>query len=80
MFEMNPSEGFGRQAGDFTIGQLVQVARSNGGWTYGKIMDYDDLGDTYSIMTRAGPKHLVERELITDDIIENPSDGTCAQQ
>ena len=35
---------------------------------------------SYSIMTRAGAKHFVAREDITDDIIENPSDGTCAQQ
>jgi hypothetical protein len=80
LFEMNPSEGAGRQAGDFTIGQLVQVTRSNGQWTYGKVMDYDDMGDTYSVMTRAGPKHFVEREALSDDIVVNPSDGSCAQQ
>ena len=37
----------------------IQVTRSDGSWTYGKIMEYDDLGDNYSIMTRAGPKHMV---------------------
>ena len=45
-----------------------------------QIMDYDDMGDTYSVMTRAGPKHFVEREAISDDIVVNPSDGSCAQQ
>ena len=58
----------------------VQVTRSDHSWTYGKIMDYDELGDTYSVMTRAGPKHFVDREAITDDIVVNPSDGSCAQQ
>jgi len=56
------------------------VTRSDGTWTYGKIMAYDDLGDTYSVMTRAGAKHLVERESLTDDVVVNPSDGSCAQQ
>ena len=37
----------------------IQVTRSDGSWTYGKIMEYDDLGDNYSVMTRAGPKHMV---------------------
>ena len=58
----------------------MQVTRSNGEWTYGKIMDYDDLGDMYSVMTRAGPKHFVARDDISDDIVVNPSDGSCAQQ
>jgi hypothetical protein len=57
-----------------------QVTRTDGSWTYGKVMDYDVNGDTYSVMTRAGPKHMVEREAITDDIVVNPSDGSCAQQ
>ena len=57
-----------------------QVTRSDGNWTYGKIMDYDASGDTYSVMTRAGAKHFVERDTITDDIVVNPSDGSCAQQ
>ena len=56
------------------------MTRSDGSWTYGKIMEYESLGDTYSVMTRAGPKHLVERADITDDIVVNPSDGSCAQQ
>ena len=80
LFAMGPSEGFGREAGDFHIGQLVQVSRSDGSWTYGKIMDYDPTADTYSVMTRAGPKHCIERDDITDDIVVNPSDGSCAQQ
>ena len=80
LFAMGPSEGFGREAGDFHVGQLVQVNRSDGSWTYGKVMDYDELGDTYSVMTRAGAKHFVERDTITDDIVVNPSDGSCAQQ
>ena len=37
-------------------------------------------GDMYSVMTRAGPKHFVAREDISDDIVVNPSDGSCAQQ
>ena len=61
LFAMGPSEGFGREAGDFHVGQLVQVTRSDGSWTYGKIMEFDDLGGTYSVMTRAGAKHFVER-------------------
>ena len=100
------------------MGQLVQVTRSDGSWTYGKIMEFDDLGGTYSVMTRAGAKHFVERAVrhtardsirrlctccgapcwlpsgslpwpdvcvwrwraqdITDDIVVNPSDGSCA--
>ena len=80
LFAMGPSEGFGREAGDFHVGQLVQVTRSDHSWTYGKIMAYDSLGDTYSVMTRAGAKHFVERDQITDDIVVNPSDGSCAQQ
>lgn len=80
LFAMGPNEGFGREAGDFHVGQLVQVTRSDGSWTYGKIMEYDASGDTYSVMTRAGAKHFVERDAITDDIVVNPSDGSCAQQ
>ena len=58
----------------------AQVTRSDGSWTYGKVMGYDEGGNTYSVMTRAGPKHFVERDDITDDIVVNPSDGSCAQQ
>ena len=123
LFSALPSEGFGKEAGDFAIGQLVQVrdcaqityrliseiesrlhigssrrlgpdyisahpgdwaaracralrwqpspqhasahhgaltspqvARNDGTWTYGKIMDYDPSGDVYSVMTKRGPK------------------------
>ena len=80
LFAMGPSEGFGREAGDFHVGQLVQVTRSDGSWTYGKVMDYDPSGDTYSVMTKQGAKHFIERDDITDDILVNPSDGSCAQQ
>ena len=80
LFAMGPAEGFGNPAGDFHVGQLVQVTRSDGSWTYGKIMEYEDMGDTYTIMTRGGPKHFVERADLTDDIVVNPSDGSCAQQ
>ena len=80
LFSMGPPEGFGNPAGDFHVGQLVQVTRSDGSWTYGKVMDHETEGDTYSIMTRAGPKHMVERNCLTDDIVVNPSDGSCAQQ
>jgi len=80
LFSMGPAEGFGNPAGIYHVGQLVQVTRSDGSWTYGKIMEYDDLGDNYSIMTRAGPKHMVDPDSITDDIVVNPSDGSCAQQ
>lgn len=71
---------FGRPAGEFHVGQLVQVTRSDGSWTYGKIMSYEDSGGTYSVMTRAGAKHFVERADITDDVVINPGDGGCAQQ
>ena len=71
---------FGRSAGDFHVGQLVQVTRSDGSWTYGKIMAYEEGGGTYSVMTRAGAKHFVERADITDDVVINPGDGGCAQQ
>ena len=71
---------FGKTAGDFHVGQLVQVTRSDGSWTYGKVMAYDAGGDTYSVMTRAGAKHFVERADLTDDVVVNPSDGSCAQQ
>jgi len=66
--------------GDFAVGQLVQVTRSDGTWTYGKVLDYDAGGDTYTIHTKAGPKYFVERGDLTDDIVTNPSDGSCAQQ
>ena len=102
LFSALPSEGFGKEAGDFAIGQLVQVgdrtqiaspkalltprlrssragralrrqpsqhasahhgarsspqvARSDGSWSYGKIMDYDPSGDVYSVMTKRGLK------------------------
>jgi len=56
------------------------VTRSDGSWTYGKIMDYDPSGDVYSVLTKQGPKHFVERDDITDDVFFNPSDGSCAQQ
>ena len=80
LFAMGPSDGYGSPAGDFHVGQLVQVTRSDGTWTYGKVMEYDSLGDTYSVMTRAGPKHMVERDSLIDDVVINPSDGSCAQQ
>ena len=71
---------FGKPCGDFYVGQLVQVTRSDGSWTYGKIIAYDEGGDNYSVMTKAGPKHFVERADLTDDTVINPSDGSCAQQ
>jgi len=80
LFSMGPAEGFGNPAGAYSVGQLVQVTRSDGSWTYGKIMDYDDLGDNYSVMTKAGPKYMVDPDCLTDDIVVNPSDGSCAQQ
>ena len=80
LFDMGPDQGYGRAAGDFHIGQLVQVMRSNGAWTYGKMMDYDPSGDTYSVMTKAGAKHFVERDDITAETLENPGTGGCAQQ
>ncbi len=52
------------------MGQLVQVLRSNGKYTYGKVMDYDQTADNYSIMTKAGPKYMVEK----DDIYVNGPD------
>mmetsp|Transcript_7037 Transcript_7037/g.18505 ORF Transcript_7037/g.18505 Transcript_7037/m.18505 type:complete len:280 (-) Transcript_7037:555-1394(-) len=66
--------------GDFSVGQLVQVTRTDGSWTYGKIQEYDSMGDTYTVQTKVGPKYFVERDTITDDIVTNPSDGSCAQQ
>ena len=130
LFDMGPDMGYGRAAGDFAIGQLVQVLRSNGSWTYAKMMDYDPSGDTcgatrtyskrtcplaatrdfccrmhssssptevvcasevvpascgsdvgapcalrYSVMTKVGPKHFVERDDITVEILSNPSGG-----
>jgi len=80
LFSMGPPDGFGNPVGDFHVGQLVQVTRSDGSWTYGKVMDHESEGNTYSIMTRAGAKHFVERDCLTDDIVVNPSDGSCAQQ
>jgi len=80
LFSMGPPEGFGNPAGDFHVGQLVQVTRNDGTWTYGKVMAHEEEGDTYSVMTRAGAKHFVERADLTDDIVVNPSDGSCAQQ
>uniref|UniRef100_A0A7S2E335 Uncharacterized protein n=1 Tax=Haptolina brevifila TaxID=156173 RepID=A0A7S2E335_9EUKA len=80
LFSAIPTEGLGKQAGDFEIGQLVQVNRSDGSWTYGKVMDYDPTGDVYTVMTRAGPKYFVERDDISEDVLVNPGDGTCAQQ
>jgi len=80
LFSALPSEGFGKEAGDFAIGQLVQVARSDGSWTYGKIMDYDPSGDVYSVMTKRGPKYFVEKSDITEDVCINPGNGGCAQQ
>ena len=71
---------FGQPAGDFHVGQLVQVTRSDGSWTYGKILSHEEGGGTYSVMTRAGAKHFVERADITDDVVINPGDGGCAQQ
>jgi len=79
LFDMGPDQGYGRAAGDFKVGQLVQVLRSNGSWTYAKMMDYDPLGDVYSVMTKAGPKYFVERDDITLEVVENPSGG-CAHQ
>lgn len=79
LFDMGPDQGYGRPAGEFHIGQLVQVERSNGTWTYAKMMDYDPSGDTYTVMTKAGPKYFVERDYITAETIENPHGG-CAQQ
>ena len=66
--------------GDFAVGQLVQVTRSDGSWTYGKVQEYDVGGDTYTVLTKMGPKYMVERDELTDDIVTNPSDGSCAQQ
>lgn len=57
-----------------------QVARNDGTWTYGKIMDYDPSGDVYSVMTKRGPKYFVEKSDITEDVCINPGNGGCAQQ
>ena len=70
---------FGKACGDFHVGQLVQVTRSDGSWTYGKVISYDEGGDNYSVMTKAGPKHFVERDDITAETLVNPHGG-CAQQ
>ena len=80
LFDMMPDMGYGREAGDFAVGQLVQVARSNGSWTYGKIMDYDGSGDHYSIMTKAGAKYFVERDDITTELCQNPLTGGWARE
>ena len=32
---------------------VCQVNRSDGSWTYGKIMEYDGMGDTYTVSQRA---------------------------
>lgn len=69
-----------KKCGDFSVDQLIQVTRSDGTWTYGKIMDYDEMGDSYTIMTKAGPKYMVDRADLTDNIVTNPSDGSCAHQ
>ena len=39
---------------DFTVGQLVQVTRTDCSWTYGKIMEYDGVGDNYTV--RSAPR------------------------
>jgi len=79
LFDLVPDAGFGRFAGDFQIGQLVQVLRSNGKYTYGKIMDYDPSGDHYSVMTKAGPKYFVEKDDITVEVVWNPLGGFARQ-
>lgn len=56
LFEMNPSEGAGRRAGDFHIGQLVQVTRTNGQWTYGKVSIFG-LGLRFEVC-RSFPHHV----------------------
>jgi len=68
------------KCGDFMVGQLVQVTRSDGSWTYGKVQEYDEMADNYTVLTKMGPKYFVERADLTDDIVTNPSDGSCAQQ
>ena len=81
LFSMGPPGGFsGEPAGEFVVGQLVQVNRTDGSWTYGKVMEYDEGACNYTIMTKAGPKYFVERDTISDDIVVNPSTGECAQQ
>jgi hypothetical protein len=79
IFNVNPV-GFGTPVGGFQIGQLVQVLRNSDRWTYGKIWDYAASGDVFAVMTKDGLKHMVERDCICDDVVVNPSDGSCAQQ
>ena len=79
LFDMMPDAGYGRAAGDFQIGQLVQTLRSNGKYTYGKIMDYDPSGDHYTVMTKAGPKYFVEKDDITPEVVWNPQGGFARQ-
>ena len=79
LFDMGPDQGYGRHAGDFVVGQLVQVLRSNGSWTYGKVMDYDPRADNYSLMTKVGPKYMVERDDITVEVVFNPRGGFARQ-
>ena len=79
LFDMMPDAGYGRAAGDFQIGQLVQTLRSNGKYTYGKIMDYDPAGDNYTVMTKAGPKYFVEKDDITPEVVWNPQGGFARQ-
>jgi len=52
LFDMNPDQGYGRQAGDFQIGQLVQVLRSNGSWTCASAA----LDPSTSVSSRASPE------------------------
>jgi len=79
LFDMVPDAGYGRSAGDFQVGQLVQVLRSNGKYTYGKVMDYDPSGDHYSVMTKAGPKYFVDFDDITPEVVWNPLGGFARQ-
>lgn len=80
LFDMMPDAGYGRKAGDFQVGQLVQVLRSSGTYTYGKVMDYDPSGDSYSIMTKAGPKYFVEKDdICAEDLIFNPHGGRARE-
>ena len=82
LFNMHPLEGFGLPAGEFQVGQLCQIysERYDTMWRYGKIMSFDSKNEVYSVMTREGPSHSVPRERLTDDIVTNPEDGSCAQQ
>ena len=82
LFAQAPPEGFGREAGEFHVGQLVQINIESLElkWCYGKIMDYDAAFETYAVMTRGGPHRDVPRSRLTDDVVANPHDGSCAQQ